>query len=106
MKLFIPTEPGEARTIPDARALASRVAYPGLYESSGLVVRFRFLHELVVPPEGLAVRPPLPSEPTLLELLAVWATALEGVVWRDGGQVQVFHAGREWSRVSGVEVTL
>lgn len=108
MKLFVPGEPGKVRTIGGARRRIENETAAGapLVTASGVAVRFRFLHRLEVPPEGLAVRPELPDEPTLLELLTVWATALEGVLWADGRQIAVFHVRREWANVAGVEVSL
>lgn len=113
MKLFVPGETAVRRTLAVAEARRTAVgileARPEGWaprETSGIVVRFRVLHSLEVPPEGLVARPPLPSDPTLVELLAIWATALEGVLWADGGQIAVLHVGREWARTTGVEVSL
>jgi len=110
MRLYIP---GDFTDLADTDGLIDRiVASTGLSyadgparKSGGMVVRFRFLHALPAGP--LAVRPALPTRPTLPELLAEWTDALEGLVWRDTGHLAAVHVSREWARdEDAVEVSL
>ncbi len=116
MRLWIPGDPGLAdedaanvaresvENIARDRVAAASERWGQPYVSAGLAVRFRFVH--LLPAGPLAVKPPFPTEPTVPELVALWAGQLESVLWRDASQlVQVF-ARREWGNAAGVEVSL
>lgn len=101
MKVLLDGEPGSARTYAAVDAYRREARPRG---DSGIVARFRFLYELPAGP--LEVRPELPSDRLLHELVAGYAIVLEGVLWESAGQIAVIHAAREWARVAGVEVSL
>ena len=109
MKLWIPGDPcitGDAAAIYDEareRAAGASHGWGQPYTSGGLAVRFRFVHKLA---PGLTTAPLLPVEPNLLELVTVWAEAVESILWRDWSQVVQVYARREWGNVDGVEVSL
>ena len=105
MRLWIPEEDalrGHEGGQEIARQIVGNLELP-LYDSSGLSVRFRFVHAIE---PGLLTYPEFPEEPSLLDLADGWARELEGVVWRSAGQIAQLFARREYGRVSGLEVSL
>jgi hypothetical protein len=101
------SEPPEAlaeRAWRELATWAGREELP-VYTSDGLAVRVRLISELAspAPDTGFPGTPPGPAIST-----AAWylVHVLEGLLWREAGQVGELHVRREWGRLAGVEVSL
>lgn len=73
-----------------------------IYTTDGLSVRLRLV-SLLEDEMPAGRRPPGPAIAT-----AGWylSQVLEGLLWRDAGQVGEWHIRREWGRLAGLEVTI